>query len=54
MSYHRRGHWFKYSIAHHVYGLHNDELPIKELLEVLLGAEGRRRLTLRQLKNEVP
>ncbi len=30
---HRRGHWFNSSIAHHVYDLHNDELPIRELLE---------------------
>ena len=51
-TYHRRGHWFKSSIAHHVYGLHNDELPIRELLEILLGPEGRRRLMLRQMNNE--
>ena len=51
-TYHRRGRWFNSSIAHHVYGSHNDELPIGELLEVLLGSEGRRRLMLRQMNNE--
>ncbi|MFC2052641.1 hypothetical protein ACFLT4_07965 [Chloroflexota bacterium] len=25
LTLHRRGHWFEPSIAHHVYGLHNDE-----------------------------
>ncbi|MFH1662703.1 MAG: tyrosine-type recombinase/integrase [Chloroflexota bacterium] len=29
-----------------------EELPIRELLEVLLGPEGKRRLRLRQMKNE--
>ena len=51
-TYHCRGHWFKSSIAHHVYSLHNDELPIRELLEVLLGSERRRRLMLRQMNYE--
>ena len=52
LTYHRRGHWFNSSIAHHVYGSHNDELPIRELLEVLLGPEGRRRPMLWQMNNE--
>jgi len=52
LTYHRRGHWFNSSIAHHVNGLHNDELPLRELLKVLLGSEGRRRLMLRQMNNE--
>ena len=52
LTYHRRGHWFKSSIAHHVYGLHNDELPIRELLGVLLGPEGKRRLRLRHMTND--
>jgi hypothetical protein len=43
-TYHRRGHWFKASIAHHANGTYNEELPLRELLEVLLGAEGKRRL----------
>ena len=40
LTYHRRGHWFKSSIAHHVSSSHNEELPLRELLEKLLGAEG--------------
>ena len=40
---HTRGHWFKSSIAHHISSSHNEELPLRELLEVLLGAEGRRK-----------
>ena len=43
LTYHRRGHWFKSSIAHHISSSHNEELPLRELLEVLLGAEGRRK-----------
>ncbi len=30
----------------------NEELPLRELLEVLLGPEGRRRLQLRHMTNE--
>ena len=53
LTYHRRGHWFEPSTAHHISGSHNeDELPIRELLETLLGPEGRRRLQLRRMSNE--
>ncbi len=32
--------------------LQNEELPLRELLEVLLGTEGKRRLRLRHMANE--
>ena len=52
LTYHRRGHWFEPSIAHTVSSSHNEELPIRELLETLLGPEGRRRLMLRRMGNQ--
>ena len=39
-------------MAHHVSSSHNEELPLRELLEALLGVEGRRRLMLRRMTNE--
>ena len=53
VSYHRRGQWFKSTIAYHVTGLHNEELPLRDLIEALLGAEGKRRLMLRRTMNEM-
>ena len=51
---HTGGQWFKSTIAHHVTGLHNEELPLRNLIEVLLGAGGKRRIRimLRHMGNE--
>ncbi len=56
LTYHRGGQWFKSSTAHHMnsssQGNRSEELlNIRELHEVLLGPEGRRRLMLRNLPN---
>ena len=42
LTYHRRGQWFKSTTAHHVSSLHKEELPLRDLLETLVGPEGRR------------
>ena len=33
LTSHRRGHWFKSGTAHHVSSSHDDDLPIRELLD---------------------
>jgi hypothetical protein len=52
VSYHRRGHWFESSTAHHRTGLHNEELPLGDLIEAPFGVEGKRRRMFRQTTND--
>ena len=50
LASHARGHWFKSSTAH-IAPVLSEQLGLRELLEALLGAEGRRRLEMRHKSN---
>jgi len=39
-------------MAHHVISLHNEDLPIRDLIGTLGGVEGKRRLMLRRMPND--
>jgi hypothetical protein len=57
LTSHRRGHWFEPITTHVSFTslisdrLPSKTLPIRKLLEALLGPEGRRKLALREMTN---